>query len=170
MKVLVTAASKHGATTEIADWIDATLRAEGIDSVARHVELVESLEGFDAVILGSAVYAGHWLEPATAFVRRFEPELRERRVYLFSSGPVGDPPKPEGLPADVERFEAATGAIEHRVFPGRIERRLLGFGERAIVAALRVPDMDSRPRDEIEAWAREIAAAFVAPPLPAVRG
>ena len=169
MTIVVVTASKYGATREIGEAIADELRASGADAEFAEADAEPQLDKADAVVLGSAVYAGHWLDPARKLLDRNREVLSSRPTWLFSSGPIGDPPKPEGLPAEIERIVAATGAIEHRVFPGRIERRLLGFGERAVVAALRVPDMDSRPRPEIEAWAREIAAALLAPPLPAGR-
>lgn len=164
MKVLVTAASKHGATEEIAEWIGEAMGTAGVEAVVRRPGDVASLEGFDAVIIGSAVYAGRWQDEAKAFIDRLGPELARRPVYLFSSGPAGEPLRPDGDPADAEPMMIATAAVEHRIFPGRIERKLLGFGERAIVAALRVPDGDFRQRPDVEAWAREIVAALQARP------
>jgi menaquinone-dependent protoporphyrinogen oxidase len=83
-------------------------------------------------------------------------------VWLFSSGPVGDPPKPEEDPVDVAELVAASGAREHRVFAGTLVRRQLSFPERAIVSALRVPEGDFRDWAEITRWAAEIAGALQA--------
>jgi menaquinone-dependent protoporphyrinogen oxidase len=163
MQVLVTAASKHGATQEMAMWIADTIRSTGIDTVLRAPTEVASLEGFDAVVLGSGVYAGHWLGDATTLVERLGPEFTTRAVWLFSSGPAGDPPQPDSDPVDAAPVMAATGAREHRIFGGRIARKSMGFAEWAVVAALRVRDGDYRPRAEVEAWAREIAVALGAP-------
>lgn len=160
MKVLVTAASKHGATYEIAEWIGATLRTRSIEAVVERPGDVAGVDGYDAVVLGSAVYIGKWLQPATDLVDRLGPQLSKRPVYLFSSGPMGDPPKPDTDPTDIQFMRAATQAVEHRLFAGRIDRHGMGLGERAVVTALRVPDGDSRPRAEIEAWANSIADAL----------
>lgn len=161
MRVLVTAASKHGATSEMAFWIKDALRAAGIDALTQRPDDVATLDGFDAVVLGSGVYAGKWLGEATKLVERLGPDLRARPVWLFSSGPAGDPPKPDTDPVDAEPMRVATEARGHRVFPGRIERKEMGFAERAIVSALRVPNGDYRSRDEVEAWAREIATELM---------
>ena len=64
MKVLVTAASRHGSTAEIATIIAGILQASDIDAEVLPPEAVASVVDYDAVILGSAVYAGQWLEPA----------------------------------------------------------------------------------------------------------
>ncbi len=160
MRVLVTAASRHGGTAEMAGWISDGLRVEGHDAVVLDPDAVLSLDGFDAVILGSGVYAGHWLRAARSFVDRFGRELVARPVWIYSSGPVGDPRRPSGGPADGETMRLASGAREHRVFAGRIDRDTMGIGERAVIMAMRVTDRDDRPRDEVAAWASEIAAAL----------
>ena len=158
MRVLVAAASKHGGTAEMAGWIGRTLSESGIDAVVMATEDVGGLDGFDAVVLGSAVYAGHWLDSGRRLAMGLAPRLAERPVWLFSSGPVGDPPRPDGEPNGIDDLVEATGAREHRVFGGRIERGDLGVMERVMVSALHVPDRDDRHRDEVIDWARTIAA------------
>lgn len=68
MKILVAAASKHGATSEIAVSIGETLLQRGFDVAVSPAEQVNGVNGYDAVVLGSAVYAGHWLKPALELV------------------------------------------------------------------------------------------------------
>ena len=48
----------------------------------------------------------------------------------------------------------------HRLFAGALDRHRLGWGERALVAALHAPEGDFRDWDAIEDWAGEIAAAL----------
>jgi len=159
--VLVTAATKHGATLEIAEAIAAGLVRRGIAAQAKDAAVAPDLDGFDAVVIGSAVYAGHWLAPARELVDRHFPDAGERPVWLFSSGPVGEPePKPEGDPVDVAALAEKTAARDHRVFAGRIDRERLGFAERAIVRALRAPEGDFRDWAAVDAFAAEIAAAL----------
>jgi menaquinone-dependent protoporphyrinogen oxidase len=160
MRVLVTAASKYGATAEIGQAIGEVLGEHGLDPTVVPPERVGGLDGFDAVVVGSAVYAGHWLKPARELVDRLGGELAGRPVWLFSSGPVGDPPKPDEDPVDVAEVLAATGAREHRVFAGKLLRKQLSFPERAIVSALRVPEGDFRDWAEVRRWATGIADAL----------
>src|SRR3712207_194178 len=167
MKVLVSAASKHGATSEVAEGIAKALReapnehggGEGRDGVVVEVrppEEVSSVEDYDAVVLGSAVYAGHWLEGARELAENHAEALSERPTWLFSVGPIGDPPKPEEDPVDVGPILEATKARGHRVFSGKLEKGKLGFAEKAIVLALRAPEGDFREWEAIRAWAKDI--------------
>ena len=160
MKVLITAATRHGSTFEIASGIQEVLSSVGIETDLTVPERVANLIGYDAVILGSAIYAGNWLAPAREFVARTMWALRTRPVWLFSSGPIGDPAKPTEAPAIVAEMLEATGAREHRLFAGRLERRDLGLAEKAIMAVTRTPDGDFRSWSQIEAWAMQIARAL----------
>jgi menaquinone-dependent protoporphyrinogen oxidase len=160
MNVLVSAASKHGATGEIADRIGRVLAERGFDVQVTAPEDVGPIAGSEAMILGSAVYAGHWLKPAKELIDSMTPAFGDMPVWLFSSGPVGDPLKPDEEPVDVADIVKTTNARGHRVFAGKLVRKQLSFPERAIVAAFRVADGDFRDWTAIEAWASEIADAL----------
>lgn len=160
MRILVTAASRHDATAEVAQAIAKTLERAGIEVEIRRPEEVGHLAAFDGVVLGSAIYAGHWLKPAKDLIERTSWRMRELPVWLFSTGPIGEPLKPEGLPLDVGPMMEQSGAREHRLFGGRLDKRELGFGERAIVRMVGAAEGDYRPWGEIEAWADEIAATL----------
>jgi menaquinone-dependent protoporphyrinogen oxidase len=159
MRVLVTAATKYGATGEIAQAIGEVFTERGWDAVVVPPEQIKAVDSFDAVVLGSAVYAGHWLKPARELVDRSRDALSARPVWLFSSGPIGDPPKPEEDPVDVAEILEATKARGHQVFAGKLVKKQLNFPDRAIAAALRVPEGDFRDWDQIRAWAADVAQA-----------
>ena len=66
MRILVSAASRHGSTAEMATELGKALRGAlprvGIDVVPP--SRVPGVDGYDAVVLGSAVYFGRWLDEA----------------------------------------------------------------------------------------------------------
>ena len=163
MRVLVTAASRHESTQEIAAAIAEGLIGRGVDSIAVPTDEVKALDGFDAVVLGSAVYTGRWLGDARRFAQVHASALSMLPVWLFSSGPVGpaDHPIPPGTPADVPVLMRLTQAIGHRTFPGRLDMRRLHFAERAAVRTIAAPDGDSRDWDAIDRFAGEIADRLV---------
>ena len=85
--VLVAYASKHGATAEIARAIAEELRRAGSSVDCLPADEVEGVDGYEAAVIGSAVYMKRWLKPARHLLRR--DELGERPLWLFSSGPCG---------------------------------------------------------------------------------
>jgi len=158
MRVLVCTASRHGATAQIGDALAKALTDNGVPADARTPDQVADLQGYDALVLGSAVYMGSWLPSARQLVERISGQLSGRPVWLFSSGPVGergsDSSKP---PVDASQVITATAARDHRVFGGRIERAQLGIVHRTMMAAMHIADSDERDWDEIAAWGKHIA-------------
>jgi menaquinone-dependent protoporphyrinogen oxidase len=86
VKVLMPAASRYGATAEIAQAIGQALSEQGLTVTVIPPGELRAIDGYDAVIIGSAVYTGHWLDPAKDLVNRFGGALTGRPVWLFSSG------------------------------------------------------------------------------------
>lgn len=162
MKVLVTAASRHGATAEIAQRIAEVLSSATIEVDVCPPDQVGTVARYDGVILGSGIYAGRWLQPARKLVEREGGALATRPVWLFSSGPVGDPAKPAAEPVEVAAIRKKTQAIDHRIFSGKLDRQQLGFGERAIVLAVHAAEGDFRPWDAVSEWASEIGRTLEA--------
>jgi len=158
MTVLVAVASKHRSTLEIGQAIGRALALRGVPADVRPAEETDTMTGYEAVIIGSGVYAGNWLPPARDLIARCATQLRQRPVWLFSSGPMGDPPRPEGDPAGVAALIEVVRPRGHRVFSGRLESHDLGFAEKLIIKAVRAPSGDYRDWPAIEAWAAEIAA------------
>jgi menaquinone-dependent protoporphyrinogen oxidase len=155
MPVLVVYASKHGATREIAERVAQTMAAIGQQAQARPVTAAGDLTGYDAFVVGSAVYMGHWQKEAAEFVRRNRAVLAGRPVWLFSSGPLGTEP------ADAQGRDLTIHPRGHRVFFGVLAPGRLGLGERAIrklpAGRALLPEGDFRDWAQIEAWARDIA-------------
>ncbi len=167
MTVLVSAASRYGSTAEIAQAVGDEIRSSGITVTVASPSEVDTLHGFDAVVLGSAVYMGHWREPAVKLAGRIHAELPGVPVWLFSSGPVGDPSRKlvrqmGADPVDLPKTLAATGAREHQMFAGKLDRHNLRGLQR--VGLLFFPSIcgDFRDWEAIRSWARSIAGQLSA--------
>lgn len=157
MKVLVAVTSRHGATRGIADAIAAVLVADHFDVTVTEPDDVDSLAPYDAVVLGSSVYVGRWGASARSFVDRLASDLAALPVWLFSSGPLGDPPAPAGDPDEIPSLMTRLGARAHRTFGGALDKSRLALAERAVVALLQAPEGDYRDWADITDWARGIA-------------
>lgn len=157
MRILVTVASRHGATREIGTVVAGVLRSAGHDVDELEPEDVGTVEPYAAVVLGSAVYAGRLGAGLRHLVERQGGQLRARPVWLFWSGPVGDPLSPPTVPDDVGVLAAQTEAHAPQVFGGRLDRRTLGLAERALVALIDAEQGDFRDLDAVRAWAAGVA-------------
>lgn len=90
MTILVAVASKHGSTREIAQVIADELRTAHLAVDLQDAGAVGDIAGYDAVILGSAVYMGSWLPDAhSELAQRHHAALATLPVWVFSSGPLG---------------------------------------------------------------------------------
>jgi menaquinone-dependent protoporphyrinogen oxidase len=191
-KVLVVHGSRHGATEGIAQRIGEVLRAQGLAAAVVSANTVadEDVRDADGFVVGSAVYLGRWLKEPTEFLENHPTLLRARPVWLFSSGPlpgsttskdpndpITDALGPEAGPGSggrkkFEELAVSIGARDHRVFFGRYDPDVppRSFPERIVrmlpMAKGVLPRGDFRNWPDIEAWAREIAAAMASRAVP----
>ncbi len=164
-RVLVAYASKLGSNGEIAEVIAEVLHAAGHDAAAQPTREVRSLEGWDAIVLGSAIYAAHWQKDARRFTARFRQGLVARPLWLFSSGPLDPWLAQAGLPITPHGAEVTEGlgAIAHRTFGGRLEPD--APIDPQVLATH--PIGDYRDWDAIRDYASEIGAALAGMKFPA---
>jgi menaquinone-dependent protoporphyrinogen oxidase len=169
MSILVAYVSKYGATEGIAERIAEKLRAVGQDAEVEPAKIAGELTGYDAFVIGSAVYNTHWMKEAAEFVRRNRVVLANSPVWLFSSGPLGTETTDQqgrelitvAEPKEIAEFFEAVNPRGHRVFFGALDRSKLGFAHRAVAklpaAQALLPQGDFRDWQAIEAWAESIA-------------
>jgi menaquinone-dependent protoporphyrinogen oxidase len=154
-RVLVAYATKLGSNAEIADAIARVLRSSGHHVSAVSVRDVKAIDGWDAVILGSAIYAAHWQKDARRFVSRFHDRLQVLPLWLWGSGPLDPQLASADLPITPHAAEITgdLGALDHRTFGGRlapdapIDPQVLKTH----------PIGDFRDWEAIDAYARKIA-------------
>ena len=194
--VLIVHASRHGSTAGIAERIGDVLVHRGLATYVAPASGMTDPTGFDAVVVGGAVYTGSWVKDGTDYLERYADALAGRPTWLFSSGPLrGSTKDPDTEPVDEienalgpesgpgsggrRRIEALAERIRpraHRVFYGAFDPKSppASLPERVIRLLPGsqgiLPPGDFRDWDAIDAWAEEIAEALRSPveaPLPA---
>jgi menaquinone-dependent protoporphyrinogen oxidase len=176
MRILIAYATRHGSTRGIAERVAAVLAESGFDITLREVGDVDSLDHYDAFVIGSAAYMGGWLGEATTFVREHRDELAGQPVWLFSSGPIGDEPLDAkgrdqlvtARPKEFAEFARELEPRDERVFFGAWDPEAppVGLAEGLMARFARflpatkeaLPAGDFRDWPAIEGWARGIAA------------
>jgi len=153
MRILIAVASKHGGTYGIATRLRTELEMRGHDADVVRIDGSRCPDGYGGYVVGSAVSPGRWSRAGRQFVHDNLVDLRSKPLWLFSSGPLDDAPRPGDHP---DELCILSGAREHRVFAGRMFRKELGPLERIMTAAAHRPEGDFRDWQEIVRWADHI--------------
>ena len=157
LRILVAYASVHGSTAEIARSVSLTLSRAGFDVDVLPVTEVKGVDGYNAVVLGSAVYAGRWRKDAYDFLERFAIDLKQKDVWLFQSGPLGHSAQyiVRSLPTNMAALAQYLRVKGAATFGGKLQGGVGGpiarFLERAGLAG------DYRDFTEIRLWAEDVA-------------
>jgi menaquinone-dependent protoporphyrinogen oxidase len=158
MKALVAFGSKRGGTAGLASMIGDELEAAGFGATVLAARQVKKIDEFDVVILAGALYANRWHRDARRFARKFASSLREKQVWLVSSGPLDDSASTKVIPPvkQVADAMASTGARGHVTFGGRLEPNAKGFPASAMAKRLAG---DWRDRDQVHDWVASVVAS-----------
>jgi menaquinone-dependent protoporphyrinogen oxidase len=161
MRVLVTWGSKRGGTAGIGQMLAAALETHGINVVAAPAAEVHAVAGFDAAIVGGALYANRWHASARRFINHNAQSLRKIPTWLFSSGPLDDSADQTVIPPtrQVAVLAERVGARGHVTFGGRLTPDAQGFPASAMA---KKHSGDWRNPDRIRAWAAELADSLPA--------
>ncbi|MBZ0291464.1 MAG: hypothetical protein K8L99_02755 [Anaerolineae bacterium] len=82
-KILVAYATAYGSTEEVAQEVGRVMRNREFDVTVANVETIDSVEGYDVFVLGSAIQSGMWLTSMSQFLDRYSKQLGNRPVYFF---------------------------------------------------------------------------------------
>ena len=160
-RVLVAFGSRMGGTAGIAERVAETLRDRGLEVTVLRARQVRSPDGYDAALVGSAIYAGQWRGEAVRLLRRMARARVHLPLWLFHSGPleVEDVPQAQALPDEVGRLAEALHACEAVTFGGRLPEHPTGFVAR-LMARKRAGDW--RDFDRVADWANGVADSLLA--------
>jgi menaquinone-dependent protoporphyrinogen oxidase len=156
--ILIAYATKNGSTQEVAVAIAEELRARGREVEVQVAREIQTLEGYQSIILGAPIYMGLWHRDAHAFLRHYHKILLERPVVIFALGPTSP---------EVEQQQAAHTQLDRalakhpwltptalHVFGGAVDPDKLPFPFN------HMPKSDVRDWETIRAWARTIASVL----------
>ncbi len=157
MRILVTYGSTRGGTEGLAQMVADGLRAEGFDVDLLPPRQVRRLDGYDAVIVGGALYAFRWHKESRRFVKRHAAEIRQRPAFFFSSGPLDDSATRRDIPPvkGVKALMDQAGVREHVTFGGRLLPDARGFPASAMAKKLAG---DWRDAGHVRQWTQTIAS------------
>ncbi len=154
--ILLAYASRYGSTQEVAKAIAAALRAASLEVHVQPLTEVKTLEPYDAVVLGAAIYNTRWHPDAHQFLSQHEEALLQRPVAIFALGPLGTSraafmQSRQQLDRELRKYPWLK-PVALEMFAGKLDPAKLGF-----IARLVTPARDYRDWGAIRAWANVLA-------------
>ncbi|MEA4907229.1 MAG: flavodoxin domain-containing protein [Anaerolineaceae bacterium] len=167
--LLVTYASKYGATQEVAEAIATALSERGLNVNLLPVRQVRSLGEYGPVVLGAPLYIGRWPGEVGQFLARFQPELARRQVAVFTLGPTQAGDKDwqgarDQLDQELARYPWLK-PVKVELLGGKYDPARLRFPD-SLLAKLpasplyQLPPSDQRDWTAIRAWADDVYAGL----------
>jgi menaquinone-dependent protoporphyrinogen oxidase len=153
--ILVTFATRYGATEEVAAAIAASLRDGGEPVTLRPMADVDDLGDVGPVVLGAPFYMGRWHRDATAFLVRHRDALAARPVAIFALGPIGTEHDP--AESGIEELEHTLHGytwlrpVATVMFGGRYDPARLSLADR-VLAKLPVSPLHGMPANDLRDW------------------
>jgi len=155
--ILIAYATRYGSTQEVAETIAAALREAGLVVDIQPMRDVKSIDSYDAVVLGAAIYNTRWHPDAHQFLSRHQGDLKQRTVAIFALGPLSTSDAAmrssrRQLDRDLEKY-AWLNPVALEMFVGKYVPVKPGFFDRLFSTA-----SDNRNWDAIRAWANALPA------------
>ncbi len=157
-RILIAYASAFGSTVEVAVAIGESLAGDDLAVDVKPIEENLQLDGYQAVVIGSAVQHGNWLPEAVDFVKANQKTLQELPVALFCvhiTNLGDDETSRQNRRAFLDAVRALVPAVDEAYFAGKFDRR----GAKLMLPpffARFVPPLDFRKWDKMRAWATRL--------------
>ena len=159
-KILMGFATRYGSTQEVAETIAADLRGQGFEVDVKPARAVQSLDGYQAVILGAPLFMFHWHKDVLTLLNRNQKILAKLPVAVFALGPFHN--KEEELKSAREQLDKELAKLRWlmpvatETFVGKFDPEKLGFPLNLIGPMKQMPPSDERDWPAIHAWANRL--------------
>jgi len=160
-RILVTYATRAGSTAKVAAAIGETIAARGFEVDVEPIKEKPSLDGYQAVLVGSAIRMGNWLPEAAEFVKDNQGALNQMPVALFTVHMLNrrdDEESRANRLAYLKDIRPLLKPVGEVFFAGKFDMSRLSFLDRMISKAVKAVDEDCRDWDRIRGWAQTVFA------------
>ena len=159
-RALVAYATRAGSTTGVATTIGETLTARGFAVDVTPISEGPAVEGYQAVIIGSAVHGGRWLPEAEAFVSENRDALSRVPVALFCVHILNlkdDAKNRARRAAYLEGVRPLLPPADEAFFAGRMDNPTVPVAVIWLIRLFRImPVGDWRDLDAVRSWAQAL--------------
>lgn len=158
--ILLAYATRFGSTQEVAEAITAELRQRGLEVDIRPMQEVTTLNSYDTVVLGAALYNTKWHTNAHQFLVQHQDALMQRPLAIFTLGPLSSSEAAKRnsrrqLDKELAKYPWLK-PVTLEIFAGKYDPTKPGLGSFYRL----LPTRDYRDWKAIRAWANVLPAQF----------
>jgi menaquinone-dependent protoporphyrinogen oxidase len=162
-RILVAYATRAGSTIEVAAAIGEALSQRGFSVDVKPVKEKPSVDGYQAVVVGSAIRMGSWLPEAVNFIKDNQAQLSRIPTAIFTVHMLNrgeDETSRQARQAYTAVVRQVLSPVDEAFFSGKMDYSRLSFLDRTIAKAVE-KQTDSRAGDfrdweKIRSWAQEL--------------
>jgi menaquinone-dependent protoporphyrinogen oxidase len=128
VKALIVYGTRYGAAASTSEDIAEVLRKEGFDVevVNAKKDKVKDIDEYMLVIVGSGIQIGRWTKEPEKFLKKFQKELKQKKVALFvCCGSACPLTEEDGKPEKIE--EAKRKYLDEKAAKYRLQPVSMGF-------------------------------------------
>lgn len=154
-KILIAYATRAGSTAEIAAEVGRNLNENGFAVDVSPIKENPKLEGYQAVILGSAIRMGNWLPEAIQYIEANQTRLRSLPAALFTVHMLNTGADEESRAnrlAYLDKVRPLVQEAEAVFFQGVMDYSKLSFLDRMIAKMVGAEEADNRDWERIQSW------------------
>jgi menaquinone-dependent protoporphyrinogen oxidase len=158
--ILIAYATRAGSTAEIAATLGETIAGRGFSVEVKPVKKVSSLDGYQAVILGSAIRMGNWLPEMVKFIQSNQSVLNGLPAALFTVHMLNagdDEASQTARAAYTAPVRALLPNAPEVFFTGVMDFSRLSFLDRFIASMVKAVESDQRDWNAIRRWAETVS-------------
>lgn len=166
-RMLVTYASKSGATGEIAARISTIFCDKGLGIDLLHMPDVKDIANYSGFVIGSPVYMGRVMGSCVSFIEKFRDELRSKPSAFFGVGLTMKEDTAENRAEMDDYFAPAINVLQPdhlNYFGGRIKLDTLPFLYRMVAQADSegiLAEGDFRDWEVIDDWSNQLTKNII---------
>jgi menaquinone-dependent protoporphyrinogen oxidase len=161
-KVLVAYTTKTGTTKAYAEVLAGALTAQGLEVDVMTLAAAGSFDGYDAVLVGSPINGMQLVPEATGFLSANQAALVGKKTAVFSVSYMHGKARllwNKAIEKSTAKAAATAGALDWKVFPGRIDKPMPGFARLLFGFPADLP-VDRQDLEMARSWATGLAASL----------
>ena len=161
-KVLITYTTKTGTTKNYAEVLASALNGRGLEVEVKTLAEASNLAGYDAVLIGAPINGMQLVPEAVSFVTANKAILVGRKTAVFSVSYMHGKARNmwnKAIEKSTASAAATAGAMDWKVFPGRIDKPMPGFARLLFGFPADLP-VDRQDPEAARGWAVGLAASL----------